>query len=262
MSTLTDEQRELIERNRQKALLLRKSKNNPSDKFLKRMGGVVELVENKTICVQGNKFIDSGGGFLIKEGESEEKKRKIVEMVEPLKDPDRPTCTECQEKFAASFLFQHFEHPVCDKCRDDEEKHSLITRTDAKNEYLLKDCDLDKREPILKFILRKNPHNSHWGDMKLYLQLQIEKRALEVWGSQEELEEEIERREEKKCATKAKKYNKNMKALRMTVRSSLYDRTTKSSHEHEFGPETYNEEDDNYSRNCLTCQYSEVFEKM
>lgn len=48
----------------------------------------------------------------------------------------------------------------------------------------------------------------------------------------------------------------------MNVRSSLYDRTAKMSHEHEFGPETYNEDDDNYKRTCLTCQYSETFEKM
>lgn len=58
-------------------------------------------------------------------------------------------------------------------CRDSEDKHSLITRTDAKNEYLLKDCDLDKREPLLKYISRKNPHNPRWGDMKLYLHLQV-----------------------------------------------------------------------------------------
>lgn len=57
-------------------------------------------------------------------------------------------------------------------CRD-EEKHALITKTEAQKEYLLKDCDLDKREPPLKFITRKNPHNSHWGQMKLYLQLQV-----------------------------------------------------------------------------------------
>lgn len=62
---------------------------------------------------------------------------------------------------------------VCDGCRDSDEKHSLITRTEAKTEYLLKDCDLDKREPILKFICRKNPHNVRWGDMKLYLHLQV-----------------------------------------------------------------------------------------
>lgn len=68
---------------------------------------------------------------------------------------------------------------VCDGCRDSEEKHSLITRTEAKTEYLLKDCDLDKREPILKFILRKNPHNVRWGDMKLYLHLQVSMKSNE-----------------------------------------------------------------------------------
>ena len=57
--------------------------------------------------------------------------------------------------------------------RDLDDKHKLITRTDAKNEYLLKDVDLDKREPILMFISKPNPHNSRWGDMKLYLRLQV-----------------------------------------------------------------------------------------
>lgn len=51
--------------------------------------------------------------------------------------------------------------------------HKLISRTEAKQRYLLKDCDLDKREPPLRFILKKNPHNPRWGDMKLYLQLQV-----------------------------------------------------------------------------------------
>lgn len=53
-----------------------------------------------------------------------------------------------------------------------DDKYSLITRTDARQEYLLKDCDLDLREPILRYILRKNPLNPNWGDMKLYLRLQ------------------------------------------------------------------------------------------
>lgn len=47
-------------------------------------------------------------------------------------------------------------------------------------EYLLKDCDLDKREPILKFITRKNPHNSNWGNMKLYLQIQVSVKNIEL----------------------------------------------------------------------------------
>lgn len=89
----------------------------------------------------------------------------------------------------------------------------MITRTDAKNTYLLKDCDLDKREPPLKFLLRKNPHDSRWGDMKLYLQLQVEDRAMEVWGSMEELELERESRDEKREKSKAKKYSKHLKGI-------------------------------------------------
>ena len=65
---------------------------------------------------------------------------------------------------------------------DFDGKHSLITRTDAKNEYLLKDCDLDVREPKLKFIIKRNPHYKARSDMRLYLRSQIEQRAIEVWN--------------------------------------------------------------------------------
>jgi hypothetical protein len=50
-------------------------------------------------------------------------------------------------------------------------------------------------------------------------------------------------------------------ALRMSVRSSLYDHTNKS-HQHQFGPETYNESDDTYTHACTTCTFTETFEKM
>lgn len=149
----------------------------------------------------------------------------------------------------------------CQLSRDDD-VHKLITKTEAQKEYLLKDCDLDKREPPLRYISRKNPHNVRWGEMKLYLQVQIEKRALEVWGSEEKLQEELEKREENRVIAKGKKYQKQMKELRMSMRSSLYDRTSSASHTHEFGPETYNESDDTYTHTCLTCKYVETFEKM
>jgi DNA repair protein len=58
-------------------------------------------------------------------------------------------------------------------CRDNEEMHRLITKTEAKSMYLLQDCDLEKRDPPLKCIVKKNPHNVRWGSMKLYLELQV-----------------------------------------------------------------------------------------
>lgn len=120
---------------------------------------------------------------------------------------------------------------------------------------------MEKREPPLRYLNRKNPHNARWGEMKLYLQIQVEKRALEVWGSEEKLQEELEKREEKRVVNKGKKYQKQMKELRMSMRSSLYDRTS-AFHVHEFGPEKYNEADDTYARSCLTCTYRETFEKI
>jgi DNA repair protein len=57
--------------------------------------------------------------------------------------------------------------------RDYEGAHKLIPRTEAKTLYLLKDCDLDLREPPLRYIAKKNPHNPRYGDMKLYLKAQV-----------------------------------------------------------------------------------------
>jgi len=57
--------------------------------------------------------------------------------------------------------------------RDTNEKHKLITKSDAKTKYELKDVDLDKREPLLRYIVRKNPRNQQWGEMKLYLESQV-----------------------------------------------------------------------------------------
>lgn len=57
--------------------------------------------------------------------------------------------------------------------RDPKGKHALITKTEAKKNYILTDVDLEQRGTPLKYILGKNPHNSRWSDMKLYLLIQV-----------------------------------------------------------------------------------------
>ncbi|XP_065351960.1 DNA repair protein complementing XP-A cells homolog [Cloeon dipterum] len=268
-SELTALQRERIQINRQRALKLRELRNKTkpyTNTKWNDFGGSDKTAffdkDKNVVRISGSKLVDSGGGFFIQEKDGEpEVEMKIVEQPQPIvDDSELPQCLECKEDFHDSFLLNTFDYSVCDKCKKQDEDHALITKTDAKNTYLLKDCDLDKREPPLKFLLRKNPHDSRWGYMKLYLQLQVEDRALQVWGSLEEIEEERERRDEKREKSKAKKYGKHMKSLRMQVRSSLYDRT-KANHEHEFGPET-DLGDDNYSHTCTTCGYEETFERM
>ncbi|XP_068974680.1 DNA repair protein complementing XP-A cells homolog [Bombus flavifrons] len=251
--------KERAERNRQKALLLRKSKivSHPYIRSENEDSG-----KSTSYKVQGQRVIDSGGGFLIEESdELEQQMLQIISKPAPIL-VDFPHCDECKNEFKDSYLLQTFNLSVCDNCRDPKGKHSLITKTEAKQEYLLKDCDLDKREPPLKCITKKNPHNANWGEMKLYLQLQIEQRALQVWGSEEKLLKEKELRDVKREGAKIKKFNKKIKQLRMQVRSSLYDKTSKASHTHEFGEDTYNEHDDTYTHTCITCGYEETYEKM
>ncbi|TRZ14239.1 hypothetical protein HGM15179_012864 [Zosterops borbonicus] len=144
--------------------------------------------------------------------------------------------------------------------RDVEDKHKLITRTEAKEEYLLKDCDLDKREPVLRFIVKKNPHNSRWGEMKLYLKLQVIERSLEVWGSEEALQEAKELRRDNREKMKQKKFDKKVKELRRAVRSSLWKKEA-SIHEHEYGPEE-NIDEDTYRKTCTVCGHELTYEKM
>lgn len=46
--------------------------------------------------------------------------------------------------------------------------------------------------------------------------LQVEKRALEVWGSEEEVERQIELRQEKQKASKLKTFKKKIKGMNIS----------------------------------------------
>jgi DNA-repair protein complementing XP-A cells len=207
------------------------------------------------------------GGFLLDERElvanEEERAAKIQKLAE-IDAEELPityqTCIECNEEYADSYLLKNFEYSCCDKCKDLDEKHELITKTDARTEFLLKDCDFDKREPPLKFISRKNPHKSTWAEMKLYLKLQVKARAMEVHESEKKLEEEKNLREEKREIAKVKKYNKQLSQLRKNVRATLYDKTHKA-HVHEYGPSTYNEDTEEYTHSC-ECGFQETYEEL
>ncbi|KAJ3665048.1 hypothetical protein Zmor_000563 [Zophobas morio] len=205
-------------------------------------------------------YKDSGGWFLLKVNTQTQSSTAVSTPKAPILKEDRPNCTKCAKPIASSWLFDNFDYPCCDSCKHAEE-NKLITKTEALNKYILKRHDLDKREPPLKYIKRKNLHNSHWGNVKLYMELQVVKRALEVWGSFENMEKERQQRTNKKMLRRTKQFYRQVKGLRMNTRSSLCDGSS-SAHVHEFGSEEYNEEEDNYTRRCLICSYVETFEKM
>ena len=131
----------------------------------------------------GEKYIDTGAGFLLSANQKRYKPREAA----PEEIMDTDLCDNCELPFENSYLRKHYSELVCDECKDDE-KYPLMTLSEVKTEYVLNDNHL-KREPALKFILKKNPHNPSWGEMKLFLLPQVESRALEIHESWEKLEE-------------------------------------------------------------------------
>ncbi|CAG2163917.1 unnamed protein product [Oppiella nova] len=259
---LTAEELSRIERNRQKALLLRQQKQQKLTAH-----ELYSLEANHQHSGTGSQSTvgahDSGGGFLV--DSDDERDTTDSQSANTTADDNGVSeavkCEECGQEFHKSFLWSKFSVKTCDSCRDLKDRHSLVTRTEAKSEYLLKDCDLDKRPPPLRYYAKKNPHEFARGDMKLYLRSQVEDRALEVWGSEEALEEERERRVGKGRKRKEKQYEKRLKSLRMSVRSSLYTRDT-VGHNHDFDDEVYNEEEDRYEKRCKSCGHLDSYEKM
>jgi len=261
LNELSETQKQRSERNRLKALSLKKARLLAAHPY--------EDGNKKKPVNKEKKLVDSGGGFFIEEEddpESLEKRDFVVSEPPPLLPPDRPNCQDCDKEFAESWLLKTFEHPVCDDCKntDKDGPHELITKTDAKKEFLLKDTDFEKGErgeTDLNFILRKNPHNARWGDMKLFLRLQVESRAMKIWGTEEALEAEHEAREEARVMAKTKKYNKKMKELRKVARSSLFTKDI-SSHTHTYGEEVYDDDKDEYRKTCDQCGHVHTYEKM
>lgn len=295
---MTAHQRTRADKNRVKALALKKARvvaarNHGEARRCLLTGEVLTATSGSSAAPTKKAVVDTKAGFFIDEDEGPEGAAAphLPEApAAPILGPDRPMCLACSKgEVADSYLMRTFDHPVCDPCMrssgssqkvddDDDEgdgddaesnEFGYITRTDAKNTFLLKDHDLDVREPPLKFVVRKNPHNPRWGDMKLYLRLQVERRALEVWGSEDALEAAHDRREARKESAKAKKFDKKIKALRMQVRGSLfakkdYSAATAASHVHDYGDgeEVYDEEKDEYRRTCKICGLVNVYEKM
>eukprot|EP00794_Sanderia_malayensis_P019529 gene19529-21459_t len=275
-SKLTAAQKARIEKNKEQALLLRQARLKavkrdcpdgidkatliPAKLYVKKRDDSVGLLA----CQK-----DTGAGFFIEEDDDEELAKAFTSPVIAKELPPpvlgvgglAEKCTDCEKDFSDSILLRDFEVSVCDGCRDNE-KHKLCTRTEAKQFYLLKDCDLDLRSPKLNFVVRKNPHNDRWGQMRLYYKQHIIARAVEVWGSLDNVEDEKERRLDNKEKTKQKKYENRIKELRRAVRTSTWKKKLEQNHVHEYSEEVYDEDNDEYSKECISCGYVLTYEKM
>jgi len=139
---------------------------------------------------------------------------------------DRTVCVECKSWDVDWRWVDAFRIGVCGACKDNfPEKYSLLTKTEAREDYLLTNPELQD-EDILPHLKRPNPHKSSWNDMQLYLRTQVEAYAFSAqkWGSADALDAEFERRQVERRERKDRKFRTKLEDLKKRTRTEAYRR--------------------------------------
>eukprot|EP00055_Hartaetosiga_balthica_P017597 m.119428 g.119428 ORF g.119428 m.119428 type:complete len:287 (-) comp9357_c0_seq2:11-871(-) len=180
--------------------------------------------------------------------------------------PLLPKCKDCNKEFSTSFLRKHFGEIVCDRCKDEHNngKYSLITKTTAKQDYLLRESELcPETEGGLRFMEKENPTGKSYNKMKLYLRYQVEEKCFTRFKNLQGLEEEHDRRDEDQKDKKLKRHKKKMDKLRKETMTGTWLKEQKP-HTHIYLPddEVYDEQEDEWIKTCKDCGFQVRFEKM
>ncbi|KAJ2088599.1 DNA repair protein rad14 [Coemansia sp. RSA 1813] len=263
---LTPEQLALIEANRQKALEKRRhAQSNASQNQALQHASTATATATATATqpakekqLRASKMSsgyyeynlstmrDTKAGFLEEDRPeaSPEKKRKLIAVDEIPYDAsthgNNPKCCECKSLDLEVTYLKIFNVRVCKPCIELlPEKYSLLTKTEAKDDYLLTDSEL--RDRVLFPVWEKpNPHKSTWNNMLLYLRRDLEAFAIRKWGSLDKLDDEFDRRSTVKRERKELKYKKAVAELRRRTRADEWEKRRRErlqldkAHEHVF----------------------------
>jgi len=133
--------------------------------------------------------------------------------------------------------YQAFHIAVCNACqREHSDKYTLISRTKAKEQYLLNDIDLNN----LLYLVKPNPHRSSYASMKLYRKSEIESIAFARYGNMDNIDAEKQKRDTAKIRRDEKQRVKRQKQVEREARAAEYaakyvpPRSSEGVHQHEY----------------------------
>lgn len=177
-------------------------------------------------------------------------------------------CVECRTLEIDYKWEEVFGIAVCSACKDKfPEKYSLLTKTEAKDDYMLTDAEL-KDEELLPHLEKPNPHKSSWNSMMLFMRCQVEEYAIkQKWGSEEALDAAYEAREKEKKRRKSEKFKNKLQELKKRTRVEAWKRANKGEnggnfgdvvgrsgkHEHEWGRPEVDDDTGVSVKKCIEC---------
>jgi DNA-repair protein complementing XP-A cells len=182
---------------------------------------------------------------------------------------EQQKCRECGTLEIDYSWLGIFGIAICNTCKDTRpDKYSLLTKTEAKEDYLLTDPEL--RDPeLLPHLERPNPHKATWNNMMLFLRFQVEEYAFseKKWGSAEKLDEAFANRESERKRRKEQKFKSKLEDLKKKTRVEAWRRARKNKgggefgddverggkHEHVWGQTIEDEESGMGTKTCVEC---------
>jgi DNA-repair protein complementing XP-A cells len=150
-----------------------------------------------------------------------------ISVIDADKDNTTAQCRDCGSLEIDFSWVDIFGTSVCFACKEKfPEKYSLLTKTEAREDYLLTGPELDDKD-LLPRLEKPNPHKAQWATMYLFLRYQVEEYAFsdQKWGNQEKLDEEFENRQVVKRQRKDQKFKTKLKELKKKTRVEAYQRS-------------------------------------
>ncbi|EOD46323.1 putative dna repair protein rad14 protein [Neofusicoccum parvum UCRNP2] len=145
-------------------------------------------------------------------------------------DGDAAGTNACGECGSREIDFQWravFGVAVCGACKERlPERYSLLTKTEAREDYLLTDPEL-RDEQLFPRLERPNPRSATYHSMQLFLRCQLEAYAFSArkWGGPDALDAEFARREADKKDRREKRFKSKLDDLKKRTRVEAYRRS-------------------------------------
>mmetsp|Transcript_17059 Transcript_17059/g.48736 ORF Transcript_17059/g.48736 Transcript_17059/m.48736 type:complete len:472 (-) Transcript_17059:1440-2855(-) len=118
--------------------------------------------------------------------------RSAAELADQPLNPGGNTrvCQDCGTVSLDQQMLSVYDEAICRACKNENLDFKVLTKSKAKEEFLITDDDMRK----LPFVETSNPRRSGWTRMKLYVTKQVRSLSMKRWGTPEGLEAERERR--------------------------------------------------------------------
>lgn len=193
-------------------------------------------------------------------------------------DEAKSACRECGSREVDFQWVGVFGVAICHACKERlPERYSLLTKTEARDDYLLTDPEL-KDEELFPRLEKPNPRSATYHSMQLFLRFQLEEYAFSPrkWGSAEALDAEFERRDVEKKERREKRFKTKLEDLKKRTRVEAYRRSRQAGaavgngiggaaqfgdkvtgrfdrHEHEWGRAVEDPETGMTKKRCVEC---------